>query len=110
MLPAVTPEAETLEPGYRLVPLHQAGEDVPLRVCLVVKAEADPMGGTFVLLRETADASVYLGAVADAEGRPREWLEIWVQNIDRFASAYPASRDLASNVVLDKQWEQRAEA
>src|SRR5688572_4609232 len=107
---AVTQEAENLEAGYRLVPLHQGEEGARLRVCLVVKTSAEPVSGPFVLLRETADASIYLGAVADAAARVCEWLEIWVQNIDRFAASYPAYRDSASNSGLDARWAQRAEA
>ena len=96
-----------LESGYRAVPLQEGGS--PLRISLIVKVAADPAGKPFVLLRETADASVYLGAVVDAAGRIHSWLEIWAQNVDRFASSFPAYRDSATNRFLDERWEQRAE-
>ena len=96
-----------LEPGYRALPLQEG--DSPLRISLIVKEASEPAGGTFVLLRETADASVYLGAIVDAGGRIHSWLEIWAQNVDRFASSFPAYRDSATNQFLDERWEQRVE-
>jgi hypothetical protein len=100
-------EEEMLESGYRAVPLQEG--DSPLRISLIVKAASDSVQGPFVLLRETADASVYLGAIVDAAGRIHSWLEIWAQNVDRFASSFPAYRDSATNQFLDARWEQRAE-
>src|SRR5688500_14277712 len=110
MPPAVKKEEENLETGYRVVPMQAGAEGLALRICLVVKESPKPVGGAFVLLRESADASVYLGAVADAGGRVREWLEIWVQNTDRFAASFPAYRESATNLDLDARWAQRAEA
>jgi hypothetical protein len=100
-------EAEMLESGYRAVPLQPG--DAPLRISLIVKEASDPAAGPFVLLRETADASIYLGAIVDAAGRIHSWLEIWAQNVDRFASSFPAYRESATNQLLDERWEQRAE-
>ena len=96
-----------LEPGYRAVPLQEGSS--PLRISLIVKEAPDSAGGPFILLRETADASIYLGAVIDAAGQIHSWLEIWAQNVDRFASSYPAYRESATNLLLDERWEQRAE-
>jgi len=110
MPPVVNQEAQSLDEGYRLVLLQREGERAPLRICLVVKASPNAVGGAFVLVRETADASVYLGAVADAAWRVHEWLELWIQDIDRFAASYPAYRDAAANAALDARWAQRAEA
>jgi len=106
----MTLDTENLDAGYRVVPLQSAASGAALRVGLVVKSTSEAAGGAFILLREIADASVYLGAVTDADSRVREWLEIWVQNIDRFATSFPAYRDCASNAVLDAQWTQRAAA
>ena len=96
-----------LETGYRAVPLQEGNS--PLRISLIVKEAPEPAGGPFVLLRETVDASVYLGAVIDAAGRIHSWLEIWAQNVDLFASSYPAYRESATNLFLDERWEQRAQ-
>jgi hypothetical protein len=100
-------ETEMLETGYRAIPLQEGSS--PIRISLIVKEAPDPVGGPFVLLRETADASVYLGAIVDAGGRIHSWLEIWAQNVDRFASSFPAYRDSATNAFLDQRWEQRVE-
>ena len=100
-------EVEMLESGYRAVPLQEGAS--PLRISLIIKEAPDPIGGPFVLLRETADASIYLGAIVDAGGRIHSWLEIWAQNVDRFASSFPAYRDSATNRFLDERWERRAE-
>jgi hypothetical protein len=54
MASAMKQEAEVLESGYRAVPLQEGGS--PLRISLIVKEASDPVGGPFVLLRETADA------------------------------------------------------
>jgi hypothetical protein len=110
MTPAVNPEAQLLDERYRLVLLQKEDERTPLRICLVVKINAQALGGAFVLIRETADASVYLAAMTDAAGRVHEWLELWVQDVDHFAASYPGYRDAATNPTLDARWTQRAEA
>src|ERR1700744_4182713 len=108
--PAVNPDVQLLDERYLLVLLQKEDERTPLRICVVVKINAQALGGAFVLIRETADASVYLAAMTDAAGRVHEWLELWVQDVDRFAASYPAYRDAATNTTLDALWTQRAEA
>src|SRR5688500_19526021 len=103
-------KAAPLGGGYRLVPLHRAEEGAPLRLSLVVQDSAEPVGGQFVLLRDFADASVYLGGVADAAGTVREWIEVWVQNIENFATSFPSRTEAVSNRVLDESWQRRAAA
>src|SRR5688572_3280856 len=103
-------EACSVHPGYRVVPLHRDEDGVPFGLCVVVKESADPIAGAFVLLRDLADASVYLGCTVDDAGTVHDWLEIWVQNIDRFAAAFPACRDASCNRFLDGRWAQRADA
>jgi hypothetical protein len=103
-------KAAPLGGGYRLVPLHRADEAAPLGLSLVVQDSAEPVGGQFVLLRDLADASVYLGGIADAAGTVREWLEIWVQNIDHFATSFPSRTESTSNRILDEHWTRRATA
>ena len=106
---AVNPDAGSLDAGYRVLPLPAELSSASLRIGLVVRDAPDAIGGPFVLLRDLADASIYLGAVTDAAGRVREWLEIWAQNIDRISSSFPAYRQFASNQALDERWRQRAE-
>ncbi|MBI1189374.1 MAG: hypothetical protein GC200_01655 [Tepidisphaera sp.] len=88
-------------PGYSLAPVF-AGETGMVRVCAVLKDGLVP-------LRETMDAKVYLGALADRAGRVREWLEIWVQDVSGLAQSMAAYREVINNRVLDERWKQRAQ-
>ena len=109
MLSAESNQAGSLGAGYRAVPLQRLAETTPLRVCLVVQESAEPVGGPFILLRDLADASVYLGCVTDAAGSVREWIEIWVQNLENLRGLFPAWRQAVSNHKLDESWTRRAE-
>lgn len=89
--------------SHRLIPLHQVQEDTPLRVSLLVRTR--PARGTerFVLLRRLAEVDIYLGAITDAGGTLREWVEIWVQVVG--SRAADGSRELGlCNHVLDVRW------
>ena len=91
------------------MPVHAVGDEVPLRVCVLVRQTPDPVAGHFVLLRDLHDGLVYLGCVTDAGGRAREWIELWVQNVDGLESSLPAYREAFSNHTLDERWRQNAE-
>jgi len=95
--------------GYRAIPIHGSGPESVLRLCVLVKTTADPAAGHLVLLRSLPDALVYLGCVADMAGRAREWIELWVQNVDGLAGAFATFRENISNPNLDQRWSQRAE-
>ena len=45
---------------YRVVPLWSEDRDAPITICLFVRIESSEFP-PFVLLRETLDASIYLG-------------------------------------------------
>ena len=62
-------------------------------------------GGARPCLLETrADAVVYLGAICDFEGTPREWVEIRVQEISGIEGKLEsAARDI-TGPMLDKRW------
>ncbi len=108
MLPAESQESGPLGGIYRAVPLHKRDKGAPLRLNLLVQDNAEAVGGPFVLLRDLADASVYLGCITDSGGTVREWIEIWVQNLENFASSFPAHQDAASNASLNERWSARA--
>ena len=91
------------------MPVHAVGDEVPLRVCVLVRQTPDPVAGHFVLLRDLHDGLVYLGCVTDAGGRVREWIELWVQNVDGLEASLPAYRETFSNHSLDERWRQNAE-
>src|ERR1044072_1748283 len=108
---AVTPNALPLaiQEGYRTIPLEPDTATSALRLCLVLKDAPDPVGGLLVSLGETADASVYLGCITDAGGQLREWVEIWVQNLENLEKRFPSHAPIFCNALLDRQWAQRAE-
>jgi len=89
--------------GYRALPLHKS-QGVPTRLCVLVRQTPDPVTGSFVVLRDLHDALVYLGCVTDAGGRVREWIEVWVQNVDGLNASLPANRESFSNHALDERW------
>lgn len=98
---------ERLPDGYIAVPLTAQQVGAPLRICAVVRKEADPVGGHLVVLRDLLDAKVLLGCVTDADTRVLRWLEIWVQDLDGFmlaAETLSVARDALSNLVLDERW------
>src|SRR5947209_3480898 len=103
--PEATPRSSAQAPfGYVLIPISAEQAGVPLQLCAVVREKADPVGGQLVVLRDTIDARVLLGCVADAGGRVRQWVELWVQSLDAMEKSVPASREALSNYVLDKRW------
>jgi hypothetical protein len=100
---------DTTQPlnGYRAVSLRAEDRDAPVAICLFVRTEPSE-SPPFILLRETMDASIYLGSVADRAGHPKAWVEIWVQNVDRVAFSFRAQLEPLTNSVLDRRWAERA--
>src|SRR3954462_7512190 len=95
--------------GYRAIPVHKS-QGSPVRLCVLVRQTPDPVTGSFILLRDLHDALVYLGCLADAGGRVREWVELWVQNVDGLDASLPAYRETFSNFALDERWRKQQEA
>jgi hypothetical protein len=75
-----------------------------IRLCVLARETADAAAGHLVLLRDLPDAMVYLGCLTDAAGNHRDWIEIWVQNMDGLESSLPAMREAFSNHNLDARW------
>jgi len=93
--------------GYRGVPLRPEDHDAPIAICVFVRS--DPVGyPPFILLRETMDASIYLGCLVDHSRHPKAWIEIWVQNVDRVAFSFRAQLESLTNSLLDHRWTERA--
>ena len=91
------------EAGIRCVPLSTDEAAANLRLCAVLREQPDAATGHLILLRQTPEARVILGAACDADGGVREWLELWLQDID----AQPAGATLiASNTARDAAWQQ----
>jgi hypothetical protein len=96
----------SLPEGYRALPLRPEDRDAPLSICLVTRSGA-VTGTPFILLRETTDASIYLGCLVDCTGDPKDWLEIWVQNADRMAQSFRAQIEALNNSLMDRRWSER---
>lgn len=96
--------------GYSAVPIELNQGRAPLRLCVLVRGVADRVGGRLVVLRDTLDAKVFLGCVTDASGRVREWIEIWVQQLDALSEVAPTTREALTNQILDARWQRQVEA
>lgn len=95
--------------GYLAVPISQTDGTASLRICVLVRQTPDPAAGNLLVLRDLHDAVVYLGCIVDASGRAREWIELWVQNVEGLESSLPAYRETFSNYALDARWAAQAE-
>ena len=90
--------------GYAAVPLGADQAAGPLRICVLVRREADPVAGHLVVLRDLIDGRVLLGCVLDAGGAVQEWIELWIQDLDGLSRTTAACREALSNRVLDERW------
>jgi hypothetical protein len=91
------------ETAIRCAPVTAAEASANIRLCIALRQQPDPATGHFVLLRRSPGASAYLGAVCDSENQVKEWLELWVQNVE----GAPAGETLTpSNASRDKAWGQ----
>src|SRR5213593_963566 len=90
--------------GFLLAPIHGSADQSPLRICILVHSEPDPLSGPFVLLRELPGSRVYLGAVCDAEARIQEWVEVWVQTLELREVAFSGYQERLTNYSFDQQW------
>jgi hypothetical protein len=101
-LPAKLPASHTP------VPISPEQESAPVRLCVVVRTSAGT-GGPFECIRETLDARVLLGCLADAEGRVHRWLELWFQVADGAGLRLPSASEAVCNKQLDDRWAQRCD-
>ena len=97
-----------LQKGYHAVPISETDRNGALRLCAVVREAPDPVAGVFVLLRDTLEASVYLGCLLDTGGYVHYWIELWVQNINNLRTTLETYREAFSNHSLDERWKRRA--
>jgi hypothetical protein len=98
-----------LPPGYVPVPLLPGQERAPLRVCVVFRQQPDKVSGHFVIVRDTFDARVLLGAVVDAAGRVVRFVEVWIQTLEGLSAMGDSHRQLLTNRILDKRWARQAD-
>lgn len=109
----VIPSSDTafrLPRDFRAVPIHPSDENVPLRLCVLVRTTPDPAGGRFFQLADLPDARVYLGCVCDAGQRVREWVEIRVQTVEGLDTRPASPLASLSNDLLDQRWAAQCDA
>ncbi len=91
-----------------MIPVSEDQAAASLRIGVLVRQEPDPVAGHFVVLRDTVDAQVFLGAVTDTVGRVTQWVEVWVQNLAGLTQVVPAYLEALSNHALDQRWKEQA--
>jgi len=96
--------------GYSAIPIQESDTGAAVRLCVLARQTPDPAAGHLVLLRDLPDAMVYLGCLTDAGGRLREWVELWVQNMDGLESSLPALSESFSNHGMDQRWQVTAKS
>ena len=89
--------------AIRCVPLSADEAAANLRLCAVLREQPDAATGHLILLRQTPEARVVLGAACDADGGVREWLELWLQDVD---AKPPGETLVLSNTARDAAWQQ----
>jgi hypothetical protein len=99
-----------LPDGYVAIPISEDQKSAVLRICVLVKQQADTVGGHLVLLRDTVNAKVFLGCTVDAFGEVLEWLELWIQCNETLINTVSATRQSLSNAVLDDRWRRQVSA
>ena len=97
--------AAALPDGHSAVPIGAAETASAVRVCVVVRRGADGKGAQPVVLRDTLEARVYWGCVADAGGGVVKWLELWAQNPATLAGSISQRRGQVTNTHVDRRWQ-----
>lgn len=95
--------------GFRAIPIHGGTEQAPLRICVLARGAPHPVDGSFLLLRTTIDALVYLGCVTDTTGAVREWVELWVQSVEGLSDGLAAAQEMFWNQALEERWKNESE-
>ncbi len=101
--------AHGIPPGFVLAPIHRMDETTPLAIGILTRTGAPADEGPFVLLQELPGARVYLGAIADAEARIQEWVEIWIQTLQIPDLAFSGYQTELSNLFFDREWQAESE-
>lgn len=102
--PLASMSVSSLPEGYRAAPLDGATGIGCWPICLLVcQGAPDPPGP--VLLWNLPDVRAYLGCVLDGQGLVREWVQIWVQNLQDTAALTSGSDEPLSNEQLDRHWQ-----
>jgi hypothetical protein len=95
--------------GYRAVPLEANAGLFSWRVALLVR-DGGPGATELVMLANLPDVRAYLGCVLDSRGMVREWVQVWVQNLEDFVAAESGFEDQISSEQLDRSWRRHWQA
>jgi len=90
--------------GFLLTPINGSDATGPLRVCLLVRRNADAQRGHFEVLADLPTVRIYLGAVCDTDARIQEWVRICVQVMDLQSLEFSGYKETLTNQVLDQRW------
>ena len=101
---------KALPEGYVAIPITEDQKSTVLKICVLVKNEPDDVAGHLVVIRNTMDASVFLGCIVDSCGQVQEWLELWIQNSGSLVDTVSAARQVLSNTMLDNRWRRQCQA
>ncbi len=96
--------------GYIVIPIAEDQKTSRLKICALVRAKPDPVGGHLVVLRDTIDAKVFLGCIIDTSSRVLEWVELWIQNNESLINTTSAACQSLSNTILDNRWFEQSQA
>ena len=100
----LTENKNQIPQGYAAIPLDQEQKNATLKICILVKQQPDPVAGHLVVLRENFDAKILLGCILDAGSGVRQWIELWVQNVEPPSSTSTLPRQFLTNAALDNRW------
>src|SRR5207245_525308 len=95
---------DTLPVGLKAIPFPRTTTGPSLRLCLLARQEAHPALGFCVRLRDFPGGQVFLGCLTDYEGRPHEWVEIWVQTSQGLRQSDPLAEASFSATARDARW------
>jgi len=100
---------DRLPDGFVAVPVT-TGQAGPIRLAVVVRKVIDPVHGHLVQLRERADAFVYLGCIVDYANVVLQWVELWVQRVEKLDQLLASLREAVTNTSLDDRWRRETKA
>lgn len=89
--------------GYRAVPIDLDASLFSWPVSILVR-DGGAKSCELVMLANPPDARAYLGCIVDDRSMVREWLQIWVQNLEDFAGLDSNNTSQSSSEQLDRQW------
>lgn len=96
--------------GYIVIPIAEDQKSSTLKICALVRAKPDPVGGHLVVLRDTIDAKAFLGCVIDSSSWVLDWIELWIQNTEFLINTASAAYQSLSNTILDNRWYEQSQA